>query len=72
MWKNREHYNGLSILPFSDHTYVQSPFEDCDKETYDRLMRSLVEIDLSQVVEAFDDTAQKQEIACGPQGCEIS
>ena len=27
MWKNRDSYNGLSVLPYSDHTYKQAPFE---------------------------------------------
>jgi ribonucleoside-diphosphate reductase alpha chain len=32
MWENRQYYNGLSVLPFSDHTYKQAPFEDCTHE----------------------------------------
>ena len=28
MWDNKDHYNGLSVLPYSDHTYKQAPFED--------------------------------------------
>ena len=38
MWDNKNNYNGLSVLPFSDHTYMQAPFEDCDKETYEKLL----------------------------------
>ena len=26
MWENRQAYNGLSVLPFADHTYKQAPF----------------------------------------------
>ena len=37
MWENRSVYNGLSVLPYSDHSYVQAPFEDCSKETYEAL-----------------------------------
>ena len=33
MWRNRKYYNGLSVLPYWDHTYTQAPFEDCDSET---------------------------------------
>jgi ribonucleoside-diphosphate reductase alpha chain len=29
MWSNREHYNGLSVLPYDGGTYKQAPFEDC-------------------------------------------
>ncbi len=31
MWENKEAYNGLSVLPYSNHTYKQAPFEDCTK-----------------------------------------
>ena len=33
IWENRGTYNGLSVLPHSDHTYKQAPFEDCDEDT---------------------------------------
>ena len=56
MWENRDHYNGLSVLPFSDHTYKQAPFEDCDKETYDRMLQSLTNVNLDLINEEDDDT----------------
>lgn len=71
MWENREVYNGLSVLPYDGGTYIQAPFEDCSKEEYERLSASLEEIDLTQVVEMFDATDQKGEVACGGAGCEI-
>jgi len=71
MWDNRDFYNGLSVLPYSDHTYKQSPFEDCDKETFERMFKSLHSIDLSKVVELTDETDLSGEIACGAAGCEI-
>ena len=72
MWDNRESYNGLSVLPYSGHTYKQAPFEDCTKEQYDELMKSLTEIDLSAIVEIEDMTELSDNLACsGPMGCEI-
>lgn len=71
MWENRKHYNGLSVLPFSDHTYKQAPFEDCDKETFEKMMKSLHNLDLTKVVELSDDTNLSGEIACGADGCEV-
>lgn len=71
MWNNRDFYNGLSVLPHSEHTYVQSPFEDCNEETFDRMFKSLTNIDLSKVVEQSDETNLSGEIACGAGGCEI-
>jgi len=31
MWENREHYNGLSVLPYFGGNYVQAPFSDLTK-----------------------------------------
>jgi ribonucleoside-diphosphate reductase alpha chain len=71
MWNNREYYNGLSVLPYSNHTYQQAPFEDCDEETYNRLMLSLTNIDLSKVVEISDNTNLSGELACAGGNCTI-
>jgi ribonucleoside-diphosphate reductase alpha chain len=71
MWENRKFYNGLSVLPYSDHTYMQAPFEDCTKEKYEELMISLTNINLSKIIEIADNTNLQGEIACGVNGCEI-
>ena len=71
MWKHRDIYNGLSVLPYSDHTYKQAPFEDCDVETYDRLYQSLDEVDITRIIEFEDDTNLSGELACAGGACEI-
>ena len=71
MWENRKFYNGLSVLPYDGHTYVQAPFEDCTKEEYDRLMTTLHEVDLSRVVEMEDMTDLAGEAACAGGACEV-
>ncbi len=71
MWQNRKHYNGLSILPFSDHTYKQAPFEDCGEEEYHEMMKSLVTVDLNRVSESEDNTDLSGEIACAGGACEL-
>ena len=71
MWENKEHYNGLSVLPFSDHTYVQAPFEDCDKQTYEKMLSLLKNVDLDLIRETEDETDLSGEIACGGGSCEI-
>jgi len=72
MWKNRDAYNGLSVLPYDGGTYIQPPFEDCDKETYDKLMKDLKEVDLSKIIEIADNTDLAGEIACGGGLCEVT
>jgi ribonucleoside-diphosphate reductase alpha chain len=71
MWDNRKFYNGLSVLPYSNHTYTQAPFEDCNKEDFERLLTTLKNIDLTKVIELQDNTNLSGEIACGASGCEI-
>ena len=71
MWENRKFYNGLSVLPYSEHTYKQAPFEDCTKEQYEELMKSLHNVDLSKVVEFVDTTNLMGEVACAGGACEV-
>jgi ribonucleoside-diphosphate reductase alpha chain len=71
LWENRKFYNGLSVLPFDGHTYVQAPFTDCSKEEYEALMQTLKEIDLSKVVELEDMTDLAAEAACAGGACEV-
>jgi ribonucleoside-diphosphate reductase alpha chain len=71
MWENREHYNGLSVLPYDGGSYTQAPFEDCTEETYHEMMKSLSDIDLSKVVELDDNTDLSGELACAGGACEI-
>ena len=71
MWNERNYYNGLSVLPYSNHTYKQAPYEDCTKEEYERLLKSLTNVDLTKVIELQDNTDLRGEVACGSSGCEI-
>jgi len=63
MWENRKSYNGLSVLPYDGGSYVQAPFEDCSKETYEVMLESLKEVDLTKVLEG--------ELACAGGSCEV-
>ena len=71
MWENKEHYNGLSVLPYDGGTYVQAPFEDCTKETYESMLQLVKNVDLDLVIETEDETDLSGEIACGGGSCEI-
>ena len=72
MWDNRDSYNGLAVLPYDGGTYTQAPFEDITKEKYDELVKHLVNIDLTEVVELDDNTDLKGELACAGGSCEIT
>ena len=70
-WNNRNSYNGLSVLPFDGGTYQQAPFEEIDKETFDKYVGYLSDVDLTQVIETSDETNLSGEIACAGGACEI-
>jgi ribonucleoside-triphosphate reductase len=72
MWTNREHYNGLSVLPYDGGSYTQAPFEDITKTKYNEMMKSLTEVDLSNVIEIEDNTNLSGELACAGGSCEIT
>ena len=72
MWENKEHYNGLSVLPFDGGSYSQAPFQDITEKEYNNLVGHLTSIDLTQVIEEDDLTDLSAELACsGPMGCEV-
>ena len=71
MWKNRKHYNGLSVLPYNGGTYTQAPFEDCTQEEFERLVKTLSNVDLTKVIELQDNTDLRGEAACAGGACEI-
>jgi len=72
MWNNREYYNGLSVLPYDGGTYTQAPFEDISKVKYDYMMKSLTEVNLSNIYEGEDETDLSGELACAGGSCEIT
>ena len=72
MWKNRNTFNGISVLPYDGGTYMQAPFEDITKEKYEMMEGSLTSIDLTNVVESEDDTDLSGEAACAGGACEVT
>ena len=71
MYENRSTYNGISVLPYDNGSYIQAPFENCTKEQFDELSKSLTDIDLTKIVENDDNTEHSQELACAGDNCEI-
>jgi ribonucleoside-diphosphate reductase alpha chain len=72
MWENKASYNGLSVLPFDNGNYKQAPFEDITKDEFERLEKSLRELDLSNVFEPDDETDLQSEAACAGGACTIT
>jgi len=72
MWENKDTFNGLSVLPYDNGSYVQAPFEDITEEKYNEMCKHLHNIDLIQVIESDDNTEHTQEAACAGGTCEIN
>jgi len=72
MWENRNSYNGLSVLPYHGGNYTQAPFEDITKKKFDEMSKTLNDIDLTKVIEDFDNTDLSGELACAGGSCEIT
>ncbi len=71
MWENRNFYNGLSVLPFDNGSYIQAPFTDITEDEFNTLSKNLNDIDLTKVVEMQDETQLQGELACAGGNCEI-
>ena len=72
MWDNKEHYNGISVLPyFGAEAYPQLPFEDISKEKYEEMLPWLEGIDIGKVYEENGDAVNlSSELACSGGLCE--
>ena len=71
MWKNKNTFNGLAVLPYDNGTYTQAPFEDITEKQFKEMVSHLHSIDLKQVIETTDETDLKDQAACAGGACEI-
>jgi ribonucleoside-triphosphate reductase len=73
-WENFEYLSGVSFLPFSDHTYVQAPYQDIDEKKYKKLVKKMpttLDWHKLQDFEKEDNTKGSQELACTAGVCEL-
>jgi len=74
VYEHFDELSGVSFLPFSDHTYVQAPYQDCTKEEYEQLLKQMpASIDWATLseYEKEDGTTGSQELACTGGVCEV-
>jgi ribonucleoside-diphosphate reductase alpha chain len=72
LWKNRQSYTGITVIPMDTHTYVQMPFESCSEEMYEKMLKKIRDIDLSMVMEIEDHTTLTDQAACSGGACTIT
>ena len=72
VWRYFDEISGISFLPYSDHSYVQAPYQDATKEEYDALHKiTPKEIDWTKFIEKDDNTIGAQTLACVAGVCEL-
>ena len=74
IYKNFNIASGLSFLPRSEHVYQQAPYQECSKEQYNDLVKTMpTEIDWTELTkyEKDDNTVGSQTLACSGDSCEV-
>ena len=74
MWKNFDMMSGISLLPLSDHTYQQAPYQEITVEEYHKLEAKMPKFDwvaMAAFENGTDSTAGSQTMACSGDSCEI-
>ncbi len=71
MWDNRDSYTGISLLPYSDASYIQAPFEDTNEEAYKEFLKIVPELHLENIEEEKNFVNFGQEAACAGGACEL-
>ena len=74
VYENFDEMSGVSFLPYDDHIYQQAPYQECDKTTYNELLKKMPsKIDWSALsdYELEDTTVSMQTLACSGDSCEL-
>ena len=71
MWENRMNYTGISLLPYSDASYTQAPFEDTNEEVYKEFAAKNYVFRLNTIKEEQNFVNFGQEAACSAGNCEV-
>ena len=75
VYDNFDICSGVSFLPHTEHSYRQAPYQECTKEEYSTLLKSMpVDVDWYRLNEwEKDDSALEnmKELACSAGHCEI-
>ena len=74
VYEHFDEISGISFLPYSDHSYAQAPYQECDEATYKEFLSKLPEaIDWTKLsdFEKEDNTKSSQTYACSGETCEI-
>jgi ribonucleoside-diphosphate reductase alpha chain len=73
VYENWDIVGGLSFLPRADHVYQLAPYEEVNKDQYEKMIKHVEHIDFAKILayEVTDETDVKKELACTGGACEI-
>jgi len=74
VYKHFDEVSGISFLPYSEHTYVQAPYQEVDKDKYEELLAKMpktIQWQGLSLYELEDSTSGSQALACVSGECEI-
>lgn len=73
VYDNFDVVSGISFLPFNDHSYMQAPYEEFEKEEYNELLNQIPVCDWDALgkYEDDDNTIGAQNLSCGGGDCEV-
>lgn len=71
LYNNFDDVSGISFLPYSDHSYVQAPYEQITSKEYKELCKGFPTEFSWDINEATDMTEGSQTLACVGNSCEI-
>ena len=71
LYNNFDDVSGISFLPYSDHSYVQAPYEQVTPSEYKELCKGFPTEFSWDINEATDMTEGSQTLACVGGACEI-
>jgi len=74
VYDNFDIVSGISFLPHSDHSYKQAPYQEIDKDEYERMVGSMPTADWSLLgeYELVDATTGMKEYSCSGNACELT
>jgi len=74
VYKHFDEVSGISFLPYSDHSYVQAPYQEVDEAAYNELVAKMptsINWEALSLYELEDTTTGTQALACVSGECEI-
>ena len=73
IWQNWDIVSGISLLPYSDHTYQQAPYQEITRAQYEEALAAmpLFDWDAAAAYEQEDMTEGSQTLACVGNSCEL-